>query len=396
MGGMLIGYPIVSAISVLMNLDNQAVSIAYRGTYLLFVCIYILLGIKSNKYWYKGYIWYLMILFWMIYLWRIIEYGTFDEQGDKILFFAIGASLIPSIAFMRSFREESLNQVEKWTFISLYLTVIFYGYVLLFSGRFDIFEIGRASVEYLNPISLGNLGACLALLGIYRAFLNQKDNRTWNYKIVSYSAICLGLLTVFSSASRSPLLGFMITAILGMVLRNQQYKGMRFLIKMIGLILFWSIIIFVGAYIIIYLQDIYNFHMMSRILIFFDNAQQDQSTAEHLIAWKGAFNQFLDNPLFGDYLVERSLGFYPHNVLLESYMSTGLVGGLSFTVWFLSTAISITKLLKSRHSYSWIALLATQFLIGGLFSGAIWSNSQMLCLGSVVIAFAYTNSLKKY
>ena len=49
----------------------------------------------------------------------------------------------------------------------------------------------------------------------------------------------------------------------------------------------------------------------------------------------GAVNQFFESPVFGSFLEEKIFKEYPHNLLLESFMATGILGGLLFVIYYL-------------------------------------------------------------
>ena len=94
------------------------------------------------------------------------------------------------------------------------------------------------------------------------------------------------------------------------------------------------------------------------------------SAASREASFAGAFEQFLDNPLFGDSIVEKSTQFYPHNSILEALMATGLVGGIAYFVCLALTGIAIIRLLIRQDGYEWLAVLAVYSTVAMQFSGA--------------------------
>jgi O-antigen ligase len=102
----------------------------------------------------------------------------------------------------------------------------------------------------------------------------------------------------------------------------------------------------------------------------------DASTDSRIEMYSDCWNQFLSSPLWGSGIVEKNTGFYPHNVLLESFMSTGLIGGLIFIVLSLFLIQKSIFLLKN-YALGWSGLLAIQYYIASLFSGSLFGSSNM-------------------
>ena len=84
-----------------------------------------------------------------------------------------------------------------------------------------------------------------------------------------------------------------------------------------------------------------------------------------------AWGQFLENPIFGSAVVEMNSRTYPHNMVVESFMAIGLIGGLLFsTILLVSIGFSL-KLILQRSQSSWLAMLFIQTAIGCQFSGSL-------------------------
>jgi O-antigen ligase len=106
--------------------------------------------------------------------------------------------------------------------------------------------------------------------------------------------------------------------------------------------------------------------------------------------------QFITHPIFGDSILEKTTGFYPHNLVLEGFMATGLIGGISLLVWILGVALCSLRLLSRGGESGWIALLSLQYLIGAMFSGGTWQQASMWGFGAASIALAQTLGQSAY
>ncbi|OOY32607.1 hypothetical protein BMI88_01585 [Thioclava sp. F36-6] len=113
---------------------------------------------------------------------------------------------------------------------------------------------------------------------------------------------------------------------------------------------------------------------------------KDMSTAGRLISTSGAWHQFLENPFFGNSLQEEITKFYPHNVILESLMSTGITGGIAFVIMVALALHASWAILRTSAKDSWIALISLQYIFGAQFSGAIYQSNTMWLSMSLVCA----------
>ena len=105
-------------------------------------------------------------------------------------------------------------------------------------------------------------------------------------------------------------------------LRKNNLKAVLFLLSAMAIGVF--IIIAIG------LQDIFLLTFLR-----FSEISNDNSSVERFDQLRGGYNQFITNPLFGDFLEERVSKEYPHNLILESFMATGIFGGSLFLVFFI-------------------------------------------------------------
>jgi len=95
----------------------------------------------------------------------------------------------------------------------------------------------------------------------------------------------------------------------------------------------------------------------------------------------------MEHPALGNALEETRSRFYPHNVVIESFMATGIVGGIAFCAFLLGAlggATSVARMAENR----WVALLFVQQLISALLAGALYLSGTMWCLAAALVAIA--------
>jgi O-antigen ligase len=138
-----------------------------------------------------------------------------------------------------------------------------------------------------------------------------------------------------------------------------------------------------GAYLV---QERLGFRAVDRIVALRD-LRADASTEVHVEGARGAWEEFLDHPAFGSGLDESRTGEYPHNVVIESFMATGVLGGAAFSIILLCSSVAAAKLMTTNAT-RWISLLYVQYLVSALVSGALYLSGTMWCFIAAVIGLA--------
>jgi O-antigen ligase len=98
-----------------------------------------------------------------------------------------------------------------------------------------------------------------------------------------------------------------------------------------------------------------------------------------------AWQQFLDGPVFGDFVELRGAYIYPHNFFLEALISTGIVGFILFSTLALGTCILAIRLMRNYPKYGWVSLLYFHYFIYSMVSSALYSNTYFWCSLGLVL-----------
>ena len=79
-------------------------------------------------------------------------------------------------------------------------------------------------------------------------------------------------------------------------------------------------------------------------------------------------------------------GVYPHNLVLEAFMATGIAGGIAYLVLICFMLLACFRLLSRSKGYEWLALIAIYYLVAAQFSGSHWSfNAHWQTLVLVIV-----------
>lgn len=369
------GYPLISVLSVIFSVEGRGISIGYRACALLY-------SVSAGVYLFKhrrlslGLFGAAYLIFWLMYSGRLVTETLFrfEELSQPIAdyyLFAYLVTFIPSlVCFVRfTSKEAYFSGMALWGLCLFASVSIVATYLMVGSGEAVQF---RFSLRTLNPISMGSLGATLALLSV---FLLRGQQRTLRTMAVIGGSLGLSILLI--AASRGAIIAFVSVLLLVVIVPLVNRRGNLSRSHVKAAFLLVLVLSTVAVPLIDYVESNYQFSVASGLRVLGSSA--DQSGMIRMQSFTGAWNQFLDSPLLGDALEVRSIRFYPHNNILEAFMATGILGGAILLGLYLATFINCIRLIASRRSYAWIGAVTLQYLLISLSSGAIWGSSALFC-----------------
>lgn len=382
------GYPLVSAIPTVLGTNSRGASVLFRAA-MIFLAFYVIALKVRRRETYRGAAWLPLLAFWMLYATRIAADVVFRPidlklHGYEYIMWAIGTCFIPMLAFMTHSGTETLRLAARYTFWCCVLALmgaLYVTYVELSLGISDAYGSGRLGSETLNPISLGNLGVSLTLLSIY-----YFPRRGWLARAGLAGLVIAGLFTAFASGSRGPIAALGVCLLLQAWVWSRRRPATEL---MIGLLVMAcvSAALIIGAF---QVEDRFGFRIVSR---FTSGSSFSAGSSEgHITYLADARDEFVQHPIFGSALDEIRSHDYPHNVLVESFMATGVVGGFmfgAFLLWSLLRGISLAIGTNTR----WLAFLLVQQVVVGLTAGALYLSGSMWSMSAAGIAtFAFLRS----
>ena len=293
-----------------------------------------------------------------------------------------------------------LNYTFSLALTSLLLAVLWHGYSsrdarVIFSTLAGLFIIGallniqgggvsekimRLAFEKVNPISLAY--TCSTFI-LYYIIIAQKS------RFAAFEAIVIvPFLLFFAMQAKSR--GMIISTASVIVLYFVLLRGGRRIVMLSVTGLFGII----AAYSIdwIYFENL--FLALERI-----NTSTDMSTALRVSSFRGAYEQFLSDPLLGRYVNEKNSDYYPHNIYLESLMAVGILGSTPFVLHLVFSSVASLAILRMKDvDWIWtlVALIFLREAIGSAASGSIWGNNGFWITSFMTIAmwFGRRNLIK--
>lgn len=269
--------------------------------------------------------------------------------------------------------------------------VIWYALIisgLLFSGaailKYSKFlgTVGRltaatADEDVLSPLILSYCGA----LGIGLGILMISQWYNLRKRSVGLILIGLSIIPFFLGSSRGSLMALFIPILFIFLFNSNNKSKVQYLILSI-----------VGMLLVFYLSDYLNSNIIDR---FQKVGIQDTGTLDSReMRWHQAILQFEASPIFGDGLVLNGFNNYPHNIILETFMATGLLGGIPFLVLLYIALRKTILIVKNHPELYWLAVLFLQALIQNMFSGSIVSATWFASSLALILATNFQRKQK--
>lgn len=379
------GFLISGIIPTFLGTNESSFTMIYRGIILLISLYIIINGALRNtdlNFSKKG-IFILFYLFWILYTFRIIYdlllKRIFIYEDKDISFYllnAFGVVLLPCLSItLLNFNKINYKFILKWIYIfllsGLTISLILRGQAEVVSNR----SVGDINVGILQ---FGQYGATLCILS-FLLFLNTSSSK---YKFIFILGFILGFVAIFISASRSPFLALILTMLTIVLFKYASFKT-AFLSIICSLLL-----IFFFSDILILLDSYFNSSFIFRLQLALSG---DTGSREDFFGY--GINSFIHNPFFGEAMLLQNDGFkgsYPHNLIIESFMATGFLGGFLFLVWNIRALLSIRKVISRNVIYSWPALIFFQYFIFAMFSGNLYSSNIFWLCSVLLIGISAT------
>lgn len=363
--------------------DSYSVNAPLRYFFLAYSIFLFFLNFKYYKISNINKIFFMLNSFWIIYLIRIfIDISFFDIylplNNPLINYwgFAFGVCFLPAFNIQFS-SDKSIENFFKYLFPILLILSLF----SIPNAQDSLMEYSRASGGLgLTSINYGQLGASLLLISIYKLTISKLSR----INILLYVAgILVGLLIMGLSASKSP---FVSSAAVIIIFLLSKFSFKRYLVVSGFLILIISGIQFFLSFI-----EKSGSALLARYNLFLEHG--DENRIELI---KDSFNEFINHPVFGNHFVLESgfsAGYYPHNIILESFMALGVFGGLLFLYILFNALKKSFQLLNKKSEYVWISILFFQYLFLAMLSGSLYNSFLFWSLLVLVLKVGQNKNL---
>ena len=353
--------------------DSRVYTIPLRLTEIFFI-IFLFIVNKYRPSADKG-IYIMLLWFFLFYFFKIFLDMKRGTQGlhipiSEFYLYSIVYCILPFMFFSQRKSIEDYRLMFRAIYISGILFSV--GSILIFvkatitHGHYDRFK------SVFDPLTFSYTGALLIGICLMQLIFNKTDFIKKSSLMVG---IFFGIMPFLIGGSRGPILALILPLLFVLFYtRKIRVKPKHLIYSLIGIILFTVAI------------SIFGDLSFKRLFNIFHDLATGSGEVVRLDIWKGSFNQFLDSPVWGD-SVQRKGGSYPHNLIIEVLMSTGIIGFVPYFTLLIFGITRSVKIIKRDPSKSWIFLFFTLTFLMGMFSGNIvtdiWFWSSLALVFSV-------------
>jgi O-antigen ligase len=287
-----------------------------------------------------------------------------------ITFFVMPFVLISGIRIEKSAYDMIFYSIVLGGIIFSYLTYIYYGNYLGVVTRISQ-EVTKGD-NYISPLSLSY--SAVLVIGISLSFI--VDNRVLIMrKIIILIAIMACMIPFFLGASRGSVLSLIIPNAFYMLVA----KGGKSRSVMIYLTVFLVVLLYIStAY--------FGTGVFDRLLGMREDVEYGSRSAIRLDIWSDSWSQFIKDPIYGNSLENNSTGMYPHNIILEVLISTGVLGFIPFVMFLSGIIKKAIYITANKAEYYWVVVMFLQSLISSMFSGSIYSSSWLVLSSALILS----------
>jgi O-antigen ligase len=380
---LIVGFPLVSTLPVLLGLDSQAATVPYRAAVaaLAFV-IFFGWWVRRERVLFTWSV-RITLLLWLMLIVRMLHDTIVDPlPGDigmpleQFLLLSLGACFIPSLVFLETPSDRTLEMARRGIEIAGTLAMV----LILVLGLRGVFGGGilrRLATPVLNPISVGHLGVSVFIVALCGLAGSSAPG-----KIVRWAIMVTSIVVIVASASRGPILAALLVALTySFVHRKRRRLGLGKLLFRLALL---GLAIAGVAVAVNYLEQEGYISLIER----FSDTLEDVSAQERIAMAIGAWQQFIDHPLLGSAFVELGFYTYPHNILLEALMATGVVGGGLLLANLAAGCLASLRLITASPAAAWVGFIFLQYVVNGMVSGSLYLDAAYWAYGFGALALA--------
>lgn len=313
---------------------------------------------------------YCIRIFIDIFLFNVYVAPGFRETTISFILFSTLPSLWAAIRCAQYIDYDSLNGWFLYCSIAVLIIMVLNQNTLI---QFEFNELTRMEANVaMNSISLGHMGVTLFFV-FFTCFIT-KENGPIN-KVLLIILMVLSFIIMLRAASRGPLVAFVSLFFL-VIYSSLKNKILAIVVSLALLAVIWinldSLLAFIGSI---------SPMMEQRV----SAAAFDGDDSGRSFLYANAIDIFMRNPLFGGKFVLDN-GFYSHNSILDVLMGLGLFGGIAWLyLMYKDTAVS-SRQIQNRSSMMIVCILSVQMLIRCMFSGAIYTNNELIVLMTIVLS----------
>lgn len=312
-------------------------------------------------------------VFWAMYIARVFSEGLRDGVIDNrtwlsFLGFCLVAVIAPAFSAGFRYTQKESEAAFKTLFFFLGLS----GAILLIVFREQIgvgyrkatYE-GFADDDVISPLTFSYTGAHLVCLSIYRIW--RRDRMSTQTRIWVGLSLLMGAALLVVGEARNALVSIAAVFVLLLTVAPKggaKRRGNRWAV-VLGSILFAGTLYAALAF----MQT--SFTERISTLIEESQARDENAGSGRLGIWTRGLAQFRESPWIGCGIKEEVVQYSAHNLYLESFMATGVLGGTIVLVLAFWGVVKARRLLRERPALGWLSVLLIEKAASGFVSTSV-------------------------
>ncbi|MEO9570750.1 MAG: O-antigen ligase family protein [Polaribacter sp.] len=371
------GYYAVLALLISFNLVSfsRYITVPLRlATSGLMVYVILNVGISNNNFFKKKNDLLLIIIWNVFFIKVLVEFNigtSLLRSWYEYLFYCINFCVLPYFMFSKlnftKYKDVILNATIFSGFVLGCISLFLYRDLLIMGvGRISEAAYLDNKIETISPLALSYCSVLTIALSVYQLLFQKGINLKFKYYY--YVNIVLSFIMFFLGASRGSVIALFFSILIFYFFTNKKVKT-----KIIKLILISIPLIIIGVIKTKSLVFERIFNSSSKVNI--DNFGRGD-------LWRLAFKDFVNNPFFGGHIELINIpgyrdgmagNIYPHNMILEVFMSSGLFIGLLFITVIIINFKKIFYLVKNNNENIWVFIIFIQSFTQHMFTGSIYT-----------------------
>lgn len=309
-----------------------------------------------------------------------------------VLAYYFALTCLPVLAILLILRPTDVKAVHQslfWMLVAANVALaiyIFTGGIVtsetMFAGRFEV----RGSLEMtavLNPIGIAAAGAALSSISIGRLTVLRSMGPVG--QLFTLAMIILGVTNLLAGGSRGPVLAFALVIVVTIYTLARGFSGGGLMKPRMAMWVYGAII--ATAFTAFIASQAMSVQVFDRFALMFESRRLG-GLEERDYVLANAIADFFGSPFFGSSYLTTVGRMFPHNIVVDVLMATGVVGLAVFVPAIIWSGRGLVRMIHGRagpYGYG-IALTAICVLVLGVTSGAAWQTPEFWVMVTVVAA----------
>jgi len=283
-----------------------------------------------------------------------------------------GGCFLPALALSGTSNKIQESEIIKFYKLFLWISPIVLltilgteNYTFEAAGGYTL-ETDRMGLKSLNPIFAGHFAVSIFIVALY-SFTLIKLNF---FKLIAlFVLLIISFQVIIGSGSRGPL----AAGILALLIIELGFFKLMFLFPVFFIIFITGILPSIDEI----PSALEGIAIIERLIGTLDAFSQGDG---RIAQYASAILLISESPLTGGYLEDPQFKIYPHNIILESIMALGFLGGL-ILIYLIYHSVKMSILLsEKRPEFKALSVLLIQHIIAAQFSGSIYTSTTMWVL----------------